>query len=78
MTELEDLEEIAEAHVFGYGGVNGRGVPHPRHRFASEACGAGHPWTEQSTRRYRVGKRIRRVCRICDKLRATERRKAKT
>lgn len=69
MTDLEDLEEIAEASAFGFHGLVQPGAPRYG-RTPSEKCGAGHPWTVESTRFYKDRGRTRRLCRICDKLRA--------
>lgn len=75
MTDLEDLEEISDS--IGFVAYAGWGVPAQGSRRPTDVCGAGHPWTPESTRTYRQKGRERRVCRICDKNRATMRRKAK-
>lgn len=65
MSELDDLEEIADATAFGPRNVTRlRSVSH---RHFAETCGGGHPWTEETTRWYHQGGRPRRICRICDK-----------
>jgi hypothetical protein len=73
VSDIEDLELIAEASAFGFAGVQAR---HPRlgRHPASETCGGGHPWTEASTRLYKYRGRWRRICRLCDKARLAQRR----
>jgi hypothetical protein len=78
MSDLDDLAEIAEANAFGFGGLAINGAPRQGHRPSNGTCGSGHPMTEENTRRYRDKRgRIRRVCRACDKARATCRRNAR-
>lgn len=76
MSDLEELEAIAEQSAFGFRGlVDHHGVPG---RPLAGTCGAGHPRTEANTRRYRDKRgRNRRVCRTCDKLRNACRGNAK-
>jgi hypothetical protein len=76
MSELEELEEIAEANAFGFHGLAPHGAPRHGGKEPTEACGAGHPWTQETTRRYFHRGRWRRVCRVCDKLRARSRAQA--
>lgn len=63
MSDIDHLEDIADANAFGYQG---------HRRQPNDHCGGGHLWTEQTTRKYRYRGRMRRVCRICD---AARRRK---
>lgn len=75
MSDLEDLAEIAEQNAYGFRGLDSNGSPR---RPWSETCGAGHLMTEENTRLYRDKRgRIRRVCRQCDRSRATCKRNAK-
>lgn len=67
MTELDHLEEIAEANAFGFQGISS--LHNASHKHLSETCGAGHPWRVETTRWYRYRGRRRRICRVCDKLR---------
>lgn len=74
MTDLEDLAEIAEQSAFGFRGLADHGAVRQPRNPPHETCGAGHP-REGNTRAYRDKRgRLRRVCRICDKERATCRR----
>lgn len=52
MIGLDYLAEIADGNAFGC--------------HAIEYCGGGHLWTDQTTRWYRDGRKIRRICRTCD------------
>lgn len=71
MSDLDELEEIAEQTAFGTGGQTSQGARgHRSGRPRAETCGAGHERTPENTRTYRQGKRIRSVCRVCDRERA--------
>lgn len=75
MSDLDVLEEIAEQTAYGNGGLSRHGARGhaPRKPF----CGAGHPQTPENTRLCKQGKRIRAVCRVCDKDRATKKRRVR-
>lgn len=68
MSDLDHLEEIVESTAFGFHGPTPTHLSRQKH--PTERCGAGHLWTDKTTRWRkdsdgRYGKR-RRVCRICD------------
>lgn len=69
MTDLDHLEDIAEANAFGFHGIGISPLHNAAHRHVTEACGGGHLWTDETTRWYKDKDRgrMRRICRICDK-----------
>lgn len=72
MSDIDHLEEIAEASAFGSHGISPR--HNVSHRHPTEHCGGGHLWTEETIRWYRDRGRRRRLCRICDKERRLNRK----
>ena len=76
MSDLDDLEAFAAASFYGAAGgiLTRRGSHNP----ARETCGAGHLWTEETTKRYKYRGRWRRICLSCEKDRAAIRKAART
>lgn len=72
MSDLSELDDIAEGACFGFQGLYAK--PPRAHRAFSEYCGGGHLWTEETTRYFKDRGRIRRVCRLCDKARKAKKR----
>ncbi|MET4187662.1 hypothetical protein ABIB86_000389 [Bradyrhizobium sp. JR1.7] len=66
MSELEDLEEIAEQTRHGTSRTLLPNSGRLNHRPVSECCSAGHPRTPENTRIVKRGRRTDRFCLICE------------
>lgn len=78
MSDIEELELIAEANAFGFRcvAITPTGRHHQGGRPPQPTCDKGHPRNNKTTRyrKYKNRPGIRRTCRVCDAIRESKRR----